>query len=102
MSRPNPKKPEKPRKERTAHKTPKLSTPSSRSYKAKEGKGLPSPSSPAEERLEQGRGGAIGARISRRAADRLRQGHLWVYASDVEAIEPGEGDVPHLLPVADN
>ncbi len=29
----------------------------------------------------------LGARISRRAADRLRGGYLWVYASDIEAIE---------------
>ena len=43
-----------------------------------------------------------GARINRRAADRLRSGHLWVYASDVEAIETGQGDPPALLPVADN
>ena len=43
-----------------------------------------------------------GARISRRAADRLRGGHLWVYASDVESLELGEGDVPALLPVADS
>lgn len=47
------------------------------------------------------------ARISRRAADRLRQGHLWVYASDVEAVElpagaaeEGSVDPPPLLPVA--
>jgi 23S rRNA (cytosine1962-C5)-methyltransferase len=41
------------------------------------------------------------ARISRRAADRLRAGHLWVYASDVEAIDiPGE--VPPLVTVADS
>lgn len=47
----------------------------------------------------------IGARISRRAADRLRRGHLWVYASDVEALDlpdAGSGDPPALLPVADN
>jgi 23S rRNA (cytosine1962-C5)-methyltransferase len=46
-----------------------------------------------------------GARISRRAADRLRNGHLWVYASDVESLELGagadEGEAPALLPVAD-
>src|SRR5262249_52061467 len=42
-----------------------------------------------------------GARISRRAADRLRAGHVWVYASDVESLElPGAG-APALLPVAD-
>jgi 23S rRNA (cytosine1962-C5)-methyltransferase len=44
----------------------------------------------------------IGARISRRAADRLRSGHLWVYASDIEALEVPEGDPPALLPVADS
>jgi 23S rRNA (cytosine1962-C5)-methyltransferase len=44
----------------------------------------------------------FGARISRRAADRLRAGHVWVYASDVESLETGDGDAPALLPVADN
>jgi len=29
----------------------------------------------------------VGAKISRRAADRLRAGHLWVYASDIESVE---------------
>ncbi len=43
----------------------------------------------------------IGARINRRAADRLRAGHLWVYASDIEEIEAGESS-PRLLPVADS
>lgn len=38
-----------------------------------------------------------GVRISRRAADRLRAGHLWVYASEVEAVAAAG-----LLPVADN
>jgi 23S rRNA (cytosine1962-C5)-methyltransferase len=42
-----------------------------------------------------------GARINRRAADRLRAGHLWVYASDIEEIETGNNP-PALLPVADN
>ena len=43
-----------------------------------------------------------GARISRRAADRLRDGHVWVYASDVEWFEYGSGgDPPALVPVAD-
>ncbi len=32
------------------------------------------------------------ARISRRAADRLRAGHLWVYRSDVERLLPDEGE----------
>jgi 23S rRNA (cytosine1962-C5)-methyltransferase len=45
---------------------------------------------------------ATGARISRRAADRLRTGHLWVYASDIESIALPEGEAPALLPVADS
>ncbi len=45
----------------------------------------------------------FGARISRRASDRLRNDHLWVYATDIESIFTGsEGDTPALLPVADN
>jgi len=46
-----------------------------------------------------------GARISRRAADHIRGGHVWVYASEIEVLEAGtaEGDnPPALLPVADN
>jgi 23S rRNA (cytosine1962-C5)-methyltransferase len=44
----------------------------------------------------------LGARITRRAADRLRAGHVWVYASDVEQITlPPNGAAPALLPVAD-
>jgi 23S rRNA (cytosine1962-C5)-methyltransferase len=47
-----------------------------------------------------------GATINRRASDRIRNGHVWVYASDVESIAGpapgGSGDVPLLLPVADN
>lgn len=47
------------------------------------------------------------ARISRRASESLRRGHLWVYASDIEAVHlpesptPG-GNPPALLPVTDN
>jgi 23S rRNA (cytosine1962-C5)-methyltransferase len=53
----------------------------------------PRPVPPADE---------IGARINRRAADRLRTGYLWVYASDVESIGlPANGEAPALLPVAD-
>lgn len=38
--------------------------------------------------------------VNRRAADRLRSGHVWVYASDVvELAAPGAGEP--LLPVAD-
>lgn len=43
-----------------------------------------------------------GARISRRAADRVRAGHLWVYASDIERIDAYEGNPPALVHVADN
>jgi 23S rRNA (cytosine1962-C5)-methyltransferase len=49
--------------------------------------------------------GNPGALVNRRAADRLRSGHLWVYASDIEAIALPESamDVPPaLLPVADH
>jgi 23S rRNA (cytosine1962-C5)-methyltransferase len=44
----------------------------------------------------------IGAIISRRASDRLRSGHVWVYASELESVELGGGEAPALLPVADN
>jgi 23S rRNA (cytosine1962-C5)-methyltransferase len=55
-------------------------------------------------KAEHSNGSQIGAQISRRAADRLRAGHVWVYASDVESLELGgaaEGEAPALLPVAD-
>jgi 23S rRNA (cytosine1962-C5)-methyltransferase len=46
---------------------------------------------------------APGAKINRRAADRLRGGHLWVYASDIESVElPKADEHPALLPVADS
>jgi 23S rRNA (cytosine1962-C5)-methyltransferase len=44
----------------------------------------------------------LGARINRRAADRLRAGHLWVYASDIESVALPAGEPPALLPVADS
>jgi 23S rRNA (cytosine1962-C5)-methyltransferase len=44
----------------------------------------------------------MGARISRRAADRLRSGHLWVYASDIESLHLPAGEPPALVPVADS
>jgi len=47
-------------------------------------------------------GNKIGAQITRRASDRLREGFLWVYASDIESINAGEGAPPALLPVADS
>jgi 23S rRNA (cytosine1962-C5)-methyltransferase len=54
------------------------------------------PAPPA--RSEPARHGAL---ISRRAADRLRAGHLWVYASDIEGIVlPNPEET--LLAVADN
>ncbi len=62
------------------------------------GKPVNQPSRPSAHPRES----TIGARVSRRAADRLRAGHVWVYASDVEGLELGEGEVPRLLPVADN
>ena len=43
--------------------------------------------------------------VSRRAADRLRSGYLWVYASDIESLKLPEevaADSIALLPVADN
>ncbi len=40
--------------------------------------------------------------ISRRAADRIRGGHVWVYASDVESVTSAGGNAPSLIPVADN
>ena len=64
-----------------------------------------SASAPARERRPQPTANSLnrpGALITRRASDRLRAGHLWVYASDIEAIELPEGDAPALLPVADN
>jgi 23S rRNA (cytosine1962-C5)-methyltransferase len=46
---------------------------------------------------------SLGAMINRRAADRLRGGYLWVYASDIETIEvPNADNPPALLPVADS
>ena len=43
--------------------------------------------------------------MNRRAADRLRGGHLWVYSSDVESVTlpgNGSGNPPALLSVADS
>lgn len=51
--------------------------------------------------LEPSRPAAPGAIVSRRAADRLRSGYLWVYASDIESIVAPE-PAKSLLPVADN
>src|SRR5581483_10583428 len=46
--------------------------------------------------------GLTGAVINRRAADRLRQGHVWVYASDVENVDESQNARSWLLPVADS
>ena len=48
---------------------------------------------------------SLGALVNRRAADRLRDGYLWVYASDIDSIQlPGSSNdsPPALLPVADS
>ena len=47
------------------------------------------------------RSAANHAVVSRRAADRLRGGHLWVYATEIEQL-PGLDHPPALLPVADS
>ncbi|HEY9126292.1 MAG TPA: class I SAM-dependent rRNA methyltransferase [Acidobacteriaceae bacterium] len=45
---------------------------------------------------------ASSARISRRASDSLRRGHLWVYASEIEELHAPKDDPPALIAVADN
>ena len=45
---------------------------------------------------------SVGALVNRRAADRLRSGHPWVYASDIESISLPEDAPAALLPVADH
>lgn len=84
--------------------------------KAKSPKAAKNPKAPAAAKAEApsrpgGKSGAqaerlkeitIGARVSRRAADRLRAGHVWVYASDIELVELADAtEIPTLLPVAD-
>ena len=64
---------------------------------------------PVDDR-SRGSNSGRGALINRRAADRLRSGYLWVYASDIESLElPNAGSSgaatvspPSLLPVADS
>jgi 23S rRNA (cytosine1962-C5)-methyltransferase len=60
------------------------------------------PRTPRPETTQKTSKTAPGAKISRRAADRLRAGHLWVYASDIESVELPAGDPPALMPVADS
>ncbi|MGA7830953.1 MAG: class I SAM-dependent rRNA methyltransferase [Terracidiphilus sp.] len=63
----------------------------------------PAKSTPTPQAAQPARAAlAPGARISRRASDRLRAGHLWVYASDIESIQLPAGEAPALLPVADS
>jgi 23S rRNA (cytosine1962-C5)-methyltransferase len=80
-----------------------------------QGDGAPSRSHPASQKTSVGQrqpapqrdaGGQtqsapFGATINRRASDRLRAGHLWVYASDVAAITLPKPEET-LLPVADS
>ena len=56
---------------------------------------------PAPPQIAQAHPAPPGATVSRRAADRLRAGHLWVYASDILAISLRKPEET-LLPVADN
>jgi 23S rRNA (cytosine1962-C5)-methyltransferase len=60
------------------------------------------PAAPVE-RIDEKPHSAYGAKVNRRAADRLRSGYLWVYASDIESVElPKSGSPPALMPVADS
>ena len=59
----------------------------------------------AERTVAKNSARSLGALVNRRAADRLRDGYLWVYASDIESIETLGADAnnpPALLPVADS
>jgi 23S rRNA (cytosine1962-C5)-methyltransferase len=60
------------------------------------------PERPASGAATAPQGAAIpgAAIVSRRAADRLRAGHVWVYRSDVEALADPES-VARLMPVTD-
>src|ERR1700760_3884609 len=64
--------------------------------KKRESKRIPFPAKKSSLKTEPTKNAEVGARISRRAADRLRAGHVWVYASDIESIETGtrEGEAP--------
>ncbi|HEX8711470.1 MAG TPA: SAM-dependent methyltransferase, partial [Terracidiphilus sp.] len=66
-------------------------------------RGKPGPGAPPARERESA-GTAAGAVVNRRAGDRLRSGHLWVYASDVVSValpDNGSSHPPALLPVAD-
>lgn len=42
------------------------------------------------------------AQVTRRASESLRNGHVWVYSSDVEHVETEPNTTPGLTPVVDN
>jgi 23S rRNA (cytosine1962-C5)-methyltransferase len=102
-------KPKRPRIEKS-EKAPKATKPETPFARARKNPAAPSqaaqrentPESHPQKRQDAATQAGIGARISRRAADRIRSGHLWIYASDIEHLETGEGDAPAILPVADN
>ena len=58
----------------------------------------PTAENPAQKMLQSAE--APGAVITRRAADRLRAGYLWVYASDMQSVVAPEPE-QFLIPVAD-
>src|ERR1035437_1090513 len=82
----------------TTRKAPKTAQPAPRSERIQQ-----KPHPQKRQDVQDSKGDTrAGARINRRAADRLRSGHLWVYASDIESLELPAGDLPALLPVADS
>lgn len=99
------KKPQKPLPAKQ-HKAPRASKP-----KAPFASRISNPSPRPERRALRGNPGlpgaettakTSGAQISRRAAERLRDGYLWVYASEIELIDVDKDLPPRLVPVADN
>jgi 23S rRNA (cytosine1962-C5)-methyltransferase len=78
----------------TKPRTPKI-VPTRKAPKAEQPTGF-------HERIHEVPRSAYGAKVNRRAADRLRGGYLWVYASDIESLELPEDGPPALLPVADS
>ena len=66
---------------------------------------LPKASDPRAARRESTPAVPHSAVITRRAADRLRSGHLWVYATEIEqlpALDAADAHPPALLPVTDS
>jgi len=83
-------------KRRKAPRVQQPEAPSPRGSKPAGSKSLAPPGRSGQESAPRG------VRINRRAADRLRDGHVWIYASDVEGVQIEEGEPPTLIPVADN